>query len=49
MAELPCYVGYSFQREDAILPGEWRMELLINGAQVEKATFVVRRGAAGVI
>jgi hypothetical protein len=41
MAELPCYVGYSFQSEDAILPGEWRMELLIDGAPVEKATFVV--------
>jgi len=40
-AELPCYVGYSFQRKDEILTGEWHMELLINGAPAEETTFVV--------
>jgi hypothetical protein len=44
MEELPCYVGYSFDRKDEILPGEWSMELFIDDAKVEKATFVVVEG-----
>ena len=44
MEELPCYIGYSFVREDQILPGEWTLEVFIDDAQVEKATFVVDEG-----
>jgi hypothetical protein len=41
MVEKPCYVGYSFQQSREILPGEWRMELLLNGAKLHEETFVV--------
>jgi hypothetical protein len=41
MANRPCYVGYLFERHDEILSGEWRMELLVNGATAYEAKFAV--------
>jgi len=41
MVEKPCYVGYRLQQQREILPGEWRMELLFEGAKIYEATFVV--------
>lgn len=47
MADLPCYAGFSFKKVNEILPGEWRLELLIDGTKAEEATFVVAE-VAGV-
>lgn len=41
MANLPCYVGYLFERKEEILGGEWGMELLVNGATAYEAKFTV--------
>jgi hypothetical protein len=41
IAEMPCYIGYRFQHEREMLPGEWRMELKIDGVRIHESTFVV--------
>ena len=41
ITEKPCYVGYRFQDQREILPGEWRMELKVDGVTIHESTFTV--------
>jgi hypothetical protein len=44
--DLPCYVGYSFRTKDEILPGEWRMEVQVDGINVVETNFLVDKDSS---